>query len=71
MSNINNEINAFKRQLEHIDILICTPLKFLKMAKRSHEDFEKLEFVIFDEADRYFEFVRIITIDFIKIFSFD
>jgi hypothetical protein len=32
---INMEINGFRKEIEHIDILICTPLKFLKVAKRA------------------------------------
>ena len=35
LGNINNEANGFKKDIEHIDILICTPLKFLKIAKRT------------------------------------
>lgn len=58
LHNINKEVNAFKKQLEHIDILIATPLKFIKTAKKAGEEFDRLEFLVFDEADRYFEFVR-------------
>ncbi len=54
------EINGFRKEIEHIDILICTPLKFLKVAKRAQENFNFLEFLVFDEADRYFEFVIIL-----------
>ncbi|KAL4510357.1 hypothetical protein ABPG72_008247 [Tetrahymena utriculariae] len=56
IQKINNQSNAFKIQLEHIDILITTPLKFIKMNRKSHTEFDKLEYIVFDEADRYFEF---------------
>ncbi|EGR31377.1 hypothetical protein IMG5_111120 [Ichthyophthirius multifiliis] len=56
LQKINTEINGFKKEIEHIDILICTPLKFLKITKRAQEKFEFLQFLVFDEADRYFEF---------------
>jgi len=39
------------------DVLVCTPLRFLKQMKRFSESLKSLEFVVFDEADRFFEAV--------------
>ena len=36
--------------------MICTPLKFLKMCKRVEFPFDKLEYLVLDESDKYFEF---------------
>lgn len=40
-----------------IDILVCTPLKFLKAFK--YLNLTNLQYIIMDECDKYFELVLI------------
>lgn len=66
---MNREKLAFKQAWNHIDILICTPLKFLKMYKRVADliDINKIEYIVMDESDKYFELVN--KQSFLKYFS--
>ena len=54
---ISLEIKCFKEQYDNIDILICTPLKFVKLFKKSDINISTIQFIVFDEADKYFELV--------------
>ncbi|CAD8071366.1 unnamed protein product [Paramecium primaurelia] len=53
IQEMNREKQAFKQAWNHIDILISSPLKFLKLHKVI--DLSTVEYVIMDEADKYFE----------------
>eukprot|EP00828_Plagiopyla_frontata_P011729 TRINITY_DN16519_c0_g1_i3.p2 TRINITY_DN16519_c0_g1~~TRINITY_DN16519_c0_g1_i3.p2 ORF type:complete len:329 (-),score=55.34 TRINITY_DN16519_c0_g1_i3:61-1047(-) len=55
ISKINTELNAFKEQIQHIDILITTPLKFIKLINKGQISMDSVQYLVMDEADRYFE----------------
>ena len=59
---IELKMSQLKEHVNHIDILICTPLKFIKVFKEFTESLQNLEFVVFDEADKYFDLVKKINI---------
>jgi superfamily II DNA/RNA helicase len=40
---------------ESTDIMVSTPLKFLKMHNRAKFNLDALQFFIMDESDKYFE----------------
>lgn len=59
IQKISTETKNFSQHMEHIDLLITTPLKFLKLFSRVQKTvqnpFQSLQFVVFDETDKYFE----------------
>lgn len=50
---MNRDKQAFKQSWLHLDLLITTPLKFLK--KHKFVDLSSVQTLIMDEADKYFE----------------
>lgn len=57
INKLNTNAACFKEQIQLVDILVTTPLKYLKLVKRKSIDVENIEFLILDEADKYFELV--------------
>lgn len=51
--------NEFKKQINQIDLLVTTPLNFLKMAEKFENDkksfMDTVKWIVLDEADKYFE----------------
>ena len=55
--SISTEVNTFKEQMQNYDILITTPLKFIKLFKKDKSLLDSVNYVMIDEVDRYFELV--------------
>ncbi|KAM3140403.1 hypothetical protein pb186bvf_007563 [Paramecium bursaria] len=53
IQHMNRDKQAFKQSWLHLDLLITTPLKFLK--KHKFVDLSTVQTLIMDEADKYFE----------------
>ena len=58
ITKLNTKAVCFKEQIQFVDILVTTPLKFLKLVKKTSSDLENVEFLVLDEADKYFELVK-------------
>lgn len=58
IDKMNTKVACFKEQIQFLDILVTTPLKFLKLVSKTSLDLETVEFLILDEADKYFELVK-------------
>ena len=55
LSKMNRDKIAIRQSMESVDILVCTPLKFLKMHIRSPINVELVQHLVMDESDKYFE----------------
>lgn len=52
--NYGDDKEKYATDFEALDLLVTTPLKFLNVAKLG-VDLEKFDYVVLDEADKYFE----------------
>jgi len=52
---LSNDLTSFQEQVQHIDVIISTPMKFIKLFEQCQDQLETIQYVIFDEADKYFE----------------
>jgi ATP-dependent RNA helicase DDX52/ROK1 len=54
-SKVSSNMSFFKNSFETMDILVTTPLKFLKLVKKAELDLTRIGYLILDEADKFFE----------------
>lgn len=52
---MNSDAKSFQEQMEHTDVIITTPMKFIKLFQDMNEAIMAIRYAIFDEADKYFE----------------
>ncbi len=52
---ITASAKAFQEQLNHTDVIITTPMKFIKLFEDLPDEITKIKHAMFDEADKYFE----------------
>lgn len=56
--NVSNQLKTFKEQEGTYDVLITTPLKFIKLFTKDVSLLSTVQYVMIDEVDRYFELVK-------------
>lgn len=54
-SKVSSVMTVFKNSFETMDILVTTPLKFLKLVKKAELDLSRVGYLVLDEADKFFE----------------
>lgn len=54
---MSQNFGIFKDQFNKTDVLVTTPLKFLKLVKSVGLNLEDVKYLVLDEADKFFEFV--------------
>lgn len=52
---LNAKLEDVKDQINDVDVLICTPKKFIQLFSENTEYLNTIQYCVFDEADKYFE----------------
>lgn len=52
---MNTKLDDIEDKLNEIDVLICTPKKFIQLFTDKLDYLSTIEYCVFDEADKYFE----------------
>lgn len=52
---MNIGTKSFTEQLEHTDVIIATPVKFIQAFQEVQDKIMTIKYAVFDEADKYFE----------------
>lgn len=52
------ETEDVESELKGVDVLVSTPLKFLKSLQKFKLKLSRVQFLVLDECDKYFELVR-------------